>query len=258
MSECENKTPHDNNNIPFCTCGKCVIKRGRKDHYLSLPYSSKLASIYQNDMNWKTPRQFGCEYLKAKHSAMENCVRKNISGSMNSSNNIAYKPFKVCSEEVMSKKKDVKSIPFYGGTTYENNFINYGSSRVSKGIASDPTEFKINFRGKSNYSIDYRLHDGDDYLKRDEKITHKPTLRFVGKVPADTEHRDNYLPIDYNQPCYFGGEKQTKGNKHQMIPCPFPKSNFESITHTSYVDHFRIPCPLKKHMIKNDITSLII
>jgi len=60
------------------------------------------------------------------------------------------------------------------------------------------------------YSIDYRPHDESDYMKRDKYIYHKPSLKFVGNVASDTEFNQNFLPIDYKQPAYFGGDKLKK------------------------------------------------
>lgn len=244
--------------IPLCTCGKCIVKRGKKDHFFSLPYSSKLASMYQNDFKWKNPRNFKTDYLKATHSAMENSYKKNISGCLVTTNKIAYKPFKVSLEGIKPKEVKVESVPFYGSSTYENTYINYGSTRLSKGMEPDTSELKINFRGKSLYSLDYRKHDPEDYMKKDTHIYYKPTLKFVGNVSNETDYNQNFLPVDYNQPAYFGGDKLKKEDlyKSQMIPCPFPKSNFESITHTAFVDHFQRPCKLREYMVKNDISSL--
>ena len=62
--------------IPLCTCGKCVIKRSKKDHFHSLPYSKNLSSLYQNDFGWKNPRVFKTDYLKATH--YNATVRRNL------------------------------------------------------------------------------------------------------------------------------------------------------------------------------------
>lgn len=245
-------------NVPLCTCGKCIVKRNKKDHFFSLPYSSRLASLYQNDFNWKNPRLFKTDYLKAKHSAMENTVKRSIPGCLVTTNKIAYKPFKVSLEGIVPKTVKVESAPFYGSTTYENTYINYGSTRLAKGIELDNTDFKVNFRGKSLYSLDYRRHDKEDYLKKNDSITYKPSLKFVGNVPSESEYTQNYLPVDYNQPAYFGGDKLKKADhyKSQLIPCPFPKSNFESITKTAFVDHFQRPCRLREYLTTNNILSL--
>jgi len=244
--------------VPLCTCGKCIVKREKKDHFYSLPYSSKLASMYQNDFNWKTARRFKTDYLKATHSANENSYRKNIPGCLVTTNKIAYKPFKVSLEGIEPKTHKVQQIPFYGSTTNENTYINFGSTRLAKGLELDNQELKVNFRGKSLYSIDYRSHDKEDYMKKDNYIYYKSNLKFVGNVSADTEFNQNYLPIDYNQPAYFGGDKLKKEElyKSQMIPCPFPKSNFESITRTAFVDHYKRPCKLREYFNKNKLNSL--
>lgn len=245
-------------NVPLCTCGKCPVKRGKKDHFHSLPYSSKLASMYQNDYNWKNPRVFKTDYLKATHSAMENSYRQNIPGCLVTTNKIAYKPYKVSLEGIKPKTHRVENMPFYGSTTYENTYINFGSSRIAKGLEPDNQDFKVAFRGKSMYTQDYRNHDPENYMKKDTLIHYKPTLRFVGDISGDTEFNQNYLPVDYNQPAYFGGDKLKKSDlyRSQNIPCQFPKSNFESVTRTSYVDHFQRPCRLREYLTKLNLTAL--
>ena len=90
--------------LPICTCGKCIIKRRKDDHFSSMPYSSNLSSMYQNDFKWKNPRVFQAEYLKANHSAMENALRQNISGCLLSTAKLSYKPFKVSNEGLQPKK----------------------------------------------------------------------------------------------------------------------------------------------------------
>jgi hypothetical protein len=244
--------------IPLCTCGTCVLKRNKKDHFISLPYSSRLGSIYQNDFNWKNPRVFKTDYLKATHSAQENSYRKNINNCLISTSKLSYKPFKVSQEGINMKNVNVESIPFYGSTTYENTYINYGSSRIPKGQIVDEKDFKVAFRGNSNYRTDFLPHSKEDYLKPTKNIYYKPTLKFVGDISNETEVRDNYKPVDLKQPAYFGGDKLNISDlyKSQMIPCPFPKSNFESITKTSFKDHFQEPCKLKEYMKRNNITSI--
>ncbi len=245
-------------NIPLCSCGKCIIKKMKRDHFHSLPYSSRLSSVYQNDFGWKNPRLFKTDYLKAKHSAMENSLRKNIPGCLVTTNKTAYKPFKVSLEGIQPKVHKVEAIPFYGSTTNENTYINFGSTRLAKGIEMDKEEVKVTFRGKSLYSTDFKNNNPNDYLKKTDYIYYKPTLKFVGDVSKESEYNTNFLPVDYNQPAYFGGNKLKKEDlyKNQMIPCPFPKSNFESITKTSFVDHYKRPCRLREYMTKNGFTSL--
>eukprot|EP00340_Litonotus_pictus_P000992 CAMPEP_0170514370 /NCGR_PEP_ID=MMETSP0209-20121228/932_1 /TAXON_ID=665100 ORGANISM="Litonotus pictus, Strain P1" /NCGR_SAMPLE_ID=MMETSP0209 /ASSEMBLY_ACC=CAM_ASM_000301 /LENGTH=192 /DNA_ID=CAMNT_0010798427 /DNA_START=219 /DNA_END=797 /DNA_ORIENTATION=+ len=190
---------------------------------------------------------------------MENSYKKNIPGCLVPTSKIAYKPFKVSLEGINPKTTEVQSVPFYGSTTYDNNYIDYGSSRTGKGMEPDDKEFKVAFRGKSVYSQDYRNDDPEHYLKsRGKYISYKPTLKFVGKVASATEGNQNYKPIDYNQPAYFGGDKLKKTDFYQseQISCPFPKSNFESITKTAFVDHFQRPCKLREHFNKNNIRDL--
>lgn len=243
--------------VPYCTCGKCIVKREKKDHFHSLPYSSNLSSIYQNDFSWKDPNNFKTDYLKAIHSDQENSFKKNINNCLISTAKLSYRPFKVNDNHINKKINNIESTPFYGSTTNENTYLNFGSSRVPKIVNNDDKDFKVAFRGKSSY-CDYIFHPKEDYLRLNKCITYKPTLKFVGKLSNDTENKDNFKQVDFNQPAYFGRDKTRRDelNKNQMMPCPFPKSNFESVMKTSFDDHSKYKCKLREYLINKGITSL--
>ena len=39
--------------VPNCTCGKCIVKRMRKDFFENFPYGKNLGSTYTTDFDWK-------------------------------------------------------------------------------------------------------------------------------------------------------------------------------------------------------------
>lgn len=91
---------------------------------------------------------------------------KNIPGCLVTTNKTAYKPFKVSLEGIQPKIHKVEAVPFYGSTTNENTYINFGSTRLSKGIEMDKEDVKITFRGKSLYSTDFKNNNPNDYMKK--------------------------------------------------------------------------------------------
>ena len=40
--------------VPPCTCGKCIVRRLRKNFFNSFPYGKDLNTTYKNDYDWKT------------------------------------------------------------------------------------------------------------------------------------------------------------------------------------------------------------
>ena len=40
--------------VPKCTCGKCIVRRLRKDFFNPLPYGKNLNTTYKDDYDWKT------------------------------------------------------------------------------------------------------------------------------------------------------------------------------------------------------------
>ena len=54
MSEEIKDNNHSENNggrLPFCTCGKCIVKRTRKDFFTSFPYNKNLSSTGRTQKN---------------------------------------------------------------------------------------------------------------------------------------------------------------------------------------------------------------
>ena len=83
--------------VPPCTCGKCIVRRLRKDFFTSFPYNKDLASTYKNDYDWKTntPDNPDEVYNRSKHNGFEGAYREHIPTSLISTMKMDYKPFKV-------------------------------------------------------------------------------------------------------------------------------------------------------------------
>ena len=83
--------------VPPCTCGKCIVRRLRKDFFSSFPYNKDLASTYKNDYDWKTntPDNPDEGYNRSKHNGFEGAYKEHIPTSLISTMKMDYKPFKV-------------------------------------------------------------------------------------------------------------------------------------------------------------------
>jgi hypothetical protein len=244
--------------VPTCTCGKCIVRRIRKGFFDSIPYNKNLGSTYTKDYDWKTNNLNPDFYNRSKHSGFEGCYRTHLPTGLMSTMKFDYKPFKVDLED--PKRQDIKleSVPFFGRTTYSVAYPNWGSSLSDKNTKTTLPEIKIPLRGNSNYKENYIKHPDEFYAKRPAANFAKATLEFFGKLNPDTTYKTSFLPVDFNQPHYFTKDKVRKENveKSSLIPADFPKSNFESIYHTSFVDFQDRKCRLAEYLKKRGISYL--
>lgn len=247
------------NGIPKCTCGKCIVKRLRKDFFTSFPYSKNLGSTYTGDFDWKTAQKNPDFYNRSKHSGFEGVYREHLPTGLISTMKFDYKPFKVKMEEKQPEEHKILSVPFFGRTTYQTKYPNWGSSSVgSKGRMELP-EIKVPLRGNSNYRENYTNYDPGFYKKRDPTNFQRSTLEFYGKLNPDTTFNTSYKPIDFNQPHYFNRERMTKTiveGKSSFVPADFPPSNFESLYSQSYVDYMDKKCHLAEYLKKRGLKYL--
>lgn len=240
--------------VPKCTCGKCLVKRLRKEHFLSYPYSKNLGTTYSGDYtkkpamkpNWKDDF-----YNKSKQNGFDGCYREHIPTSLISTQKMDFRPFTVKAKEFEPKRQVIHGGPFFGNTTYNNFYKNWGPFSDRKAPIEKLPDIKVPFRGNTNYRENYIKYPKDNYDSKDTLIYPKSTLEFYGKLNPDTTYGCDYLPIDFNQPHYFNKDQflnKAKFENSSFVPAEFPPSNFESLYKTDYVDRFKDDgmCELRK------------
>lgn len=221
--------------VPRCTCGKCIVRRLRKEHFLSYPYNKGLKSCYKNDY---TPHPLSrslndpkLNYNKAKGSGFDGVYKDHIPTSLLSTHKMDYKPFKVDYEEPQPQKHEIEKAPFFGNSTYRTYYNGWGSTLEDKLPLEKLPEIKIPLRGKSNYKESYPKWPTENYLPNNLQIIPKSNLEFFGKINPETTYGNNFQPVDFNQPHYFNkDDRKNKQNseKTNFVPAEFPPSNFES------------------------------
>lgn len=249
----------NNQRVPFCTCGKCVVKRMRKDFFNSFPYNKNISSTYIGDFDWKNNKKNPDFYNRSKHSGFEGTYKEHLPTGLMSTMKFDYKPFKVKMEDKQQEEHKILSVPFLGRTTYSTQFPNWGSSSSAGRTKVELPEIKVPLRGNSNYVENYIKYDPDFYKKRDPLYFGKDTLEFYGKFNPDTTFNTSFKPVDFNQPHYFNKERMTKTKvegRSSLIPAEFPKSNFESLYSQSYVDFKDKRCQLAEYLKKNGLKYL--
>ena len=248
----------ENEKIPFCTCGKCIVKRLRKSHFTNFPYNKNISSTYGADYDLKP---IGCNqnfYNRSKHTGFEGSYREHLPTGLMSTMKFDYKPFKVSTEDKPKEEHKIFSVPFMGRTSYQTSFPNWGSVSATKESGTQLPEIKVPFRGKSNYAENYLKHSAEFYKKRDQLKTNS-TLGFYGKFITEPTTGSSYKPIDFNQPHYFNFERITKfkvEGKSSLLPPEYSKSNLESLYTSSYIDFRDKKCELAEWLKSRGLKSL--
>ena len=237
----------ENCELPYCTCGKCIVRRLRKGFFTNFPYNPNISSGYGSDFDWKTNQNTPNFYNRSKHTGFEGAYRENLPTSLISTMKFDYRPFKVNLEEKEQEQQQVFSVPFIGRSTYQTKYPHWGDTLVhAKEKASIP-EIKVPLSGNSNYKENYVKYQPNFYKKRDLANPGNSSLSFYGKINPETSYGSTYKPIDFNQPHYFHKQKYTKytaEGKSTLEPAKFPKSNFQSLYSQSYKDFSDNNCGL--------------
>ena len=256
MSEEHNDT---DGRVPYCTCGKCVVKRMRKDGFENMPYNKNMSSAYTAEFDWKNNKKNPEFYNRAKRSQLEGAYKEHLPTGLMSTMKFDYKPFKVKMEERKTEEHKILSVPFFGRTTNSTAYLNWGSSSAGATTKVELPDINVALRGNSNYTENYVKYEADFYKKREATNFKKATLEFYGKFNPDTTFNTSFKPVDLNQKHYFNRERITKTKvegKSSLIPAEFPKSNFESLYSQSYVDFRDKKCALSEYLKKHELKCL--
>lgn len=236
--------------VPPCTCGKCIVRRLRKNFFSSFPYNKNLASTYSNDYDWKTNDENPDDlYNRSKHTGFEGVYKEHIPTSLISTMKMDYKPFKVQIEKPIEEKKEPFRIPFMARSTYKTVYPNWGAMVPVADNSEKLPEIIVPLRGQSNYTENYPRHDPKFYQRGDPLNFAKPTLKFYGNLNPQTTHRDDFRPVDFGNTHYFPKDpliNTAKGENTVFIPADFPPNNFESSYSNNYVAYQDKMCRLRQ------------
>jgi len=249
---------NEHQDTPHCICGKCLIRRLRKNHFTNFPYSKDLASTYSKDFLGKSQGKLPELYNKSKHTGFEGIYRENLPTGLMSTQKFDYKPFKVQPQHIQEENHHIESIPFFGRTSYQTQFPNWGGYNPGTKGNVEYNKIDIPLRGKSNYAENYQKFPEFNYKRTKPANFSKDTLEFFGKLNPETSTGSVYKPIDFNQPQYFTKEKFKKNDieKSSLIPAPVSKVIFSTTYGDSYTGDANKPCPLKQYLQKSNKTHL--
>lgn len=255
------KPGHDNHDpdLPYCTCGKCIIRRLRKNHFTSFPYAKDLGSTYTKDYVGKSHGKLPDLYNKSKHNGFEGIYRENLPTSLMSTQKFDYKPFKVQQQEIKEEEHLIDSIPFFGRTSYQTQFPNWGGYNPGGKPNVEFSKIEIPLRGKSNYNENYTKFPLKNYKTNKALNFSKDTLEFYGRFNPETTASMTFKPVDFNQPHYFSKEKFRKIDieKSSLIPAPVSKVIFSTTYGENFTGHNgKNVCKLREYLAKENKTHL--
>ena len=91
--------------VPQCTCGKCIVRRQRKNEDPSIPYNKDLQSVYTSDYPAKRPIKDKGFLNRAKLTGFQNSYKETLPGGLTSTMKGDYVPYDVNLED--PKKKNI-------------------------------------------------------------------------------------------------------------------------------------------------------
>jgi hypothetical protein len=241
--------------MPVCSCGQCIKKRLTTSNFTKFPYSKNLTSIYNQEYGWKMSSTLpSIYYNKSKHTGFEGVYKEHLSSGLISTQKFDYKPYKV---EIKDPKKEnnlIQSLPFFGKSTYDTMYPNWGAANPNNKAIVDPIILNIPMRGNSNYAENYVRFPKQYYQTHTPSLHPKATLEFGGKFNPDTTNRVDYKAMVLKKNPAFTVEKFDKNTieKSNLIPAPFPKSNMIS----TYGQYF-IPLKNTKKCALNEYNKML-
>jgi len=248
--------------LPICACGNCLKRRLTTSTFTNFPYSKKLCSIYKQDFPWKSTEKFPVVYNKAKHTGFEGIYKEHLPTGLISTQKFDYKPYKVeLKENGKEENQLIKSLPFFGRSSYECQFPNWGAGTMHQKTKADPYQLNIPLRGESNYAENYVKFPELFYKQGNPHIQPKPNLEFVGKFISDTTTGTTYQPINNKKKNFYVVEKQNKNHieKSSLVPAHFPKNNLKSSYQADYIDlKMKNKCLLREKLNKLGVDKLIV
>ena len=250
--------------VPPCTCGKCIVRRLRKDFFNPLPYGKNLNTTYKDDYDWKVndPENPDDVYNRSKHNAFEGAYKEHIPTSLISTMKMDYKPFKVKQDPKEKEVEEPYKFPFMGKSTYKRQYPNWGAMVPVPDSEEDKIpEINVPLRGVPNYTESYPAYDPKYYKEREPLDFAKATLKFYGDLDPRTTYGDDYTEKDLNDPNYFPKDpliNTAKGENTALIPADNAPGVFDTTYKKDYIKWGNDMCELRKYLNARGMRYLVI
>ena len=237
--------------VPQCTCGKCIVRRERKNEDPSIPYNKNLSSVYTTDYPAKRPIKDKGFLNRAKLTGFENSYKETLPGGLTSTMKSDYIPYDVNIENPKKTSYQIYSGPFTGPTTNEVNYLNWGSSGAANIKSTTFPDIKIPLRGNSNYNENYIRYPADQYKMR-EPFHNIDSQTASGKLNDDTTYNTDYVPHELTN------EKFKPLQNSNFTSAENPPDNFDTTYRINYINYDDKMCRLRKYLNARGLRYLVI
>lgn len=233
---------------PICSCMKCIIRRERSQRKGNYQFSS-LGTNYMKEFKEKkmitSPKYFN----RSNRNCFDGTFKQHLSSGLMSTMKFDFKPFKVKLDEDNSNKRNLKSFPFWGNSSYNSTYANYGSASNGNDPKQNLPFIKIPFRGNSNYIENFKKYKDDVYSNRDPSLPINCSLGFKGFMSPQSVKSEQFPPADFNtQGHYFSPERTYKAVKEKSNIIPAKYHNADSTTYENFFNDKNKNCELESYL----------
>lgn len=236
--------------VPFCTCGKCILKINRDgNRNLKLPYNRNMSTTYTNSFQ-KKGKGLSAQFVnRSTRNSFDTKHREYLTSGLMSRMKFDYKPYLVKFNNNQGDDNEIENIPFYGRSTYGSNFPSWGTPSNGNIPIKELPLITVPFRGESNYSHNYKPHELNNKSNLNKQ---KSTLGFSGKILNDSNVRESYKPIE--RPFSMEKNRKCEIEKTKILPADYPKE-FMS-TYGNFFKGSNSECELANYLKKSGMNNL--
>jgi len=242
----------ENLTLPFCSCGKCIIRRDRDGNRgTKYPYNRTMGTTYTNAFQRKGKGISAPYFNRSIRNGFDGKYKEHLTSGLLSTMKFDFKPFMIKLDPSRREINDFENTPFYGRSTYDCNFPSWGGASSGNGPKEKLPLIPVPFRGGSNYTDNYKPFDDDGY-KISPEMKQFASIAFRGRILNDPNGRESYQ----GRINPFSMEKPKKYDKERAIilPADYPKE-FNS-TYGGSFGPFNSGCELANHLRKMGRTNL--
>ena len=246
--------------VPFCSCGKCIIRRNRNGNRATkYPYNKNLMSTYNKSHDLKGNGLSAQYFNRSIRNGFEGSYKEHLTAGLMSTMKFDFKPFLIKLDPSRFESQNLEQIPFFGKSTYSSNFPSWGGASSGNGPKEKLPIINIPFRGNSNYLENYKKFDDDNYKYLSPNYKLGSSLEFKGKILNDSNGKESYKPFEKEKTYYLSLERPKKADKEKavIIPADYPKSgNFNSTYGVNFRNNLDPNCELAQFLKKSGLNNL--
>lgn len=246
--------------VPFCSCGKCIIRRNRQgNRSTKYPYNKNMGSTYKKSHDEKGSGLSAQYFNRSIRNGFEGSYKEHLTAGLMSTMKFDFKPFLIKLDPSRLESQNLEQTPFFGKSTYSASFPSWGGASSGNGPKEKLPFINVPFKGNSNYLENHKKFDEENYKCLSPTLKQQSTLEFKGKVLNDSNGKESYKPFDPLKTFYLSLERPKKAEKEKavIVPADYPKSgNFSSTYGVNFRNNLDSDCELAQFLKKTGLKNL--